>query len=104
MLDYNLGILALLSYNLLTAAKGVFLGSFLQKVHPFLVLSVCFGLVTIVFIILNLVKRKSEDTVEALPILKKHWRLVIGLNISGTLGWAGYFYTLKLIEPAIAFS
>ena len=33
----NLGILALLSYNLLTAAKGVFLGSFLQKVHPFLV-------------------------------------------------------------------
>lgn len=103
MLDYNLGILALLSYNLLTAAKGVFLGSFLQKVDPFIVLSLCFGLVTIIFILINLIKR-SSDSVKALPVLKKRWKLVIVLNVSAVFSWASYFYALKLIEPAILFS
>lgn len=104
MLEYNLGILSLLLYNLLTAAKGVFLGSFLQIINPFIVLSLCFGLVTIVFTLINIIKGKSKETVQALPILKKHWPLVLGLNISAVLGWGGYFYALKLIEPAIVFS
>lgn len=103
MLEYNLGILALLSYNLLTAAKGVFLGSFLQKVDPFIVLSLCFALVTLVFTTLNMTK-KTPDAVDVLPVLKKHWRLVVGLNISAVLGWGSYFFALKLIEPVIVVS
>lgn len=104
MLEYNIGILALLTYNLLTAAKGVFLGSFLQKVDPFIVLSVCFALVTLIFTFINIIKGKSPDSVKALPVYKKHWRLIIILNISAVFSWAGYFYALKYIEPAILFS
>ena len=104
MAEYNWGILALLSYNLLTAAKGVFLGAFLQKIPPFLVLGVCFGLVTIFFTVFNRIKNKSSNTTFVLPILKKNWRVVIGLNVSAVLGWGSYFFALKLIEPAIVVS
>ena len=50
---YNVGLLSLFLYNVLTSAKGVYLGSFLQKVHPFLVLAICFTLVTIFFAAYN---------------------------------------------------
>ncbi len=100
---YNVGLLSLFLYNVLTSAKGVYLGSFLQKVHPFLVLAICFTLVTIFFAIYNyLVPVKNGVSVRA--VVKAHWRQVVLLNLSGLAGWTGFYYALKLIEPAIVTS
>ncbi len=99
---YNVGLLSLFLYNVLTSAKGVYLGSFLQKVHPFLVLAICFTLVTIFFAIYNYLV--PVNGVSARKVAKAQWKQVVLLNISGLAGWTGFYYALKLIEPAIVTS
>ena len=99
---YNLGLLSLFLYNVLTSAKGVYLGSFLQRVHPFLVLAVCFSMVTVFFALYNALFPGNNASVRG--VAKKHWRSILGLNISALAGWTGFYFALKLIEPAIVTS
>ncbi len=96
------GLLFLVAYDVLTASKGVFLGSFLQVVDPFLVLSICFSLVTLLFLALN----KSLDGRAGFwpPLSYRSSRIAVGLNFSSVLSWASIYLALKLIEPAIAIS
>ncbi len=96
---YNVGLLSLFLYNVLTSAKGVYLGSFLQKVHPFLVLAICFTLVTLFFAVYNYLV--PVNGVSARKVAKAQWKQVVYLNISGLAGWTGFYYALKLIEPVV---
>lgn len=99
---FNAGLLFLFLFNFLTAAKGVFLGSFLQTVNPFLVLTLCFGIVTLFFIIYNRVVDGYHATLGAQT--RSHWKQIFGLNLSALVGWTGFYFALKLIEPAIVTS
>ena len=98
---FNFGLVLLFLYNVLTAAKGVYLGSFLQRVPPFLVLTVCFSLVTLFFLLIDRVLDGEIKIFRNFRVFKKQ---IIALNVSALVGWTGFYYALKWMEPAIVTS
>jgi len=98
----SIGLILLFLYNILTAAKGVFLGNFFQTIHPFLVLTFCFSLVIIFFSIYN--KIKDGRTFATFGSFPGSLRTILFLNLSAVIGWSGFYFALKLIEPAIVTS
>lgn len=95
---YNVGILFLFLYNLITSVKSVYVGSLLQHINPLIVLSISFLIVTVFFNIMLATKHLHTKTWQTVIKAKKECFL---LSLSTLVGWVGFYFALKLIEPAI---
>lgn len=93
------GILFVLVFNLLSAAKGVFLGSMLQHVHPIVVLFSTFFILTL---FLNFFEFRAHGfRIQLQDIQTNLWNVVL-LNLSTAGSWISFFYAMKHLEPAVA--
>ncbi|MEN2978000.1 hypothetical protein P7L78_19795 [Tistrella bauzanensis] len=97
-----LGIGAILAYNVTSAAKEVYAGHVLQTADPFVLITLCFGLVVVVFQILHRLERGGSRVqpgpVPAASVL----RLFIVMNLTTTGAWLGLYFALRYLEPAVA--
>ncbi|MEW6055800.1 MAG: EamA family transporter [Bdellovibrionota bacterium] len=97
------GILCVLFYNLLSATKGVYLGSLLQRFDPILLLFASFSVVTLFFSTIGFIKRGSDSAGkgEAAISIGKHKFDVVMVNFLTASAWITFFYALKNLEPAV---
>jgi len=95
---FNLGILFLFLYNIITSVKSVYVGSLLQHLSPLLVLGISFFIVSVFFSAILVTKKSFSRTLAMLKTSKQNALL---LSISTLVGWIAFYYSLKLIEPAI---
>lgn len=99
---FNLGLICLFFYNAMTAAKGVFLASYLQRVSPFVVLSIGFSIVTLFFLVIEF--RNLKDLVNQIRTDSRVAKILFILNISALIGWSSFYFALKWLEPAVVMS
>ena len=95
---YNLGILFLFLYNIITSAKSVYVSSLLQHLPPLVVLSFSFLIVCSFFHLYIFYKGAIKTTYR---LLFKSKKTALLLSLSTLFGWVSFYFALKLIEPAI---
>lgn len=91
------GILLVVTYNVLSASKGVYLGHLLQGVQPFLLLFCSFSLVALFF-------GGSEwlfPSKGSPKFREGGWDLVM-VNLMTAAAWITFYLAMKYLEPAVA--
>ncbi|MBV7262657.1 DMT family transporter [Photobacterium sp. WH77] len=92
----NKGVMFVLTFDVLSAAQSVWLGSLLQGVKIYNILFVNFAIISLTFALMNHFNKKDKATITI-----KDSFLFLVLNI-GTLGsWLFLYISLKYIEPAL---
>ncbi len=98
MTTFQQGILLALIYNVLTAAKGVFLGSLLQGADTILVVFCTFLIVAIFFN--GLQKFRPKEKKEANR--KSAGLDLLMVNVLTASAWMTFYLAVKNLEPAVA--
>ena len=88
------GIIAILIYIILSAAKGVYVGRLAQEVHPLSLTMTCFGITWIVFLV------KERQVLEKVWFIKS--KVVLLNNIATAGAWGFYYLSLRELEPAVS--
>jgi hypothetical protein len=92
----NWGVVFTLLFTLAAAARDVFFGGVFQHYRYFDVVLVTFGLASALFLVLVIVRAPAQ-----LRALARAWRSVVVINIGTAAAWMSFFFSLKLLEPAI---
>lgn len=92
-----LGIIICAVFCFLSGAFDVFVGHMTQILNPMLLGFYCFLSTTLLFGLLKL----STDRHRLKQKVRAHFNSVILLNLSVVMTWAGLFYALKFLEPAV---
>ena len=96
MSQYRIGIFLVLLYNLLSASKGVYLGSLLQRLDPVVMLVACFGVTAAFF---NVVQ--FRDLAGYAAVLRRNAKDILVTNVFTSFGWYSFFLAMKHLEPAV---
>jgi drug/metabolite transporter (DMT)-like permease len=91
---YALGIIAVLSYVLICAAREVYLSGVLKSANIYLTLLILFSITAGAFL---LITRKSGSLPQAMA---RNRGLVIGVNATTIVMWVSFMVSLKHIAPA----
>jgi drug/metabolite transporter (DMT)-like permease len=91
-----LGFFLSLAFAALAAIRDVYLGGLFQRVDPLLVGLVAFGLCSLVFLPVALVRDRA-----GLGALVRYPARLVGINVTTALAWLSFFFALKTIEPAL---
>jgi drug/metabolite transporter (DMT)-like permease len=91
------GIVLVLLFSILTAAKEVYAAHIIQTVDPFPLLFFCFVLTVAVANVHYLLRGCPSATMQTggLPS-------IIALNFAAAFSWMGFFYSMKHIEPVVS--
>lgn len=92
-----IGIMLIIAFNVLSAAKEVYVAHLLQAAHPMVVLLFTFSITALFF--LSLEVRSFASYVQG---LRRQRVNVLLLNITTMVSWMSFFMALKFIEPAVA--
>ncbi|PQQ31945.1 hypothetical protein C6H64_04385 [Photorhabdus luminescens] len=92
----NKGILFVLTFDVLSAAQSVWLGSLLQGINVYNVLFINFSIITIIFAILNYFHRDNQAVLNLRNVM---YFLILN---AATLGsWLFLYISLRYMEPAL---
>lgn len=94
---YWSGVACALLYILIASAQSVALNVWLHSVNVFLVVGLCFSVVTITFAMIGVTRQRH-----AYAGLRAHWRFLAALNLVSVSNWLLYFFAVKYLEPAVA--
>lgn len=93
----SIGILLIVAFNALSAAKEVYVAHLLQAAHPIVVLSFTFSITALFFLALEV--RSFDSYIQS---LRRQSVNVLLLNITTMVSWMSFFMALKFMEPAVA--
>jgi drug/metabolite transporter (DMT)-like permease len=94
---YWIGVLLVLLYNALSASKGVYLGSLLQRLDPVVMLVGCFGLTAVFFNALQF-----RNIAAYVGAIRRNALDVVAANLFTCFGWYSFFLAMKYLEPAVS--
>jgi drug/metabolite transporter (DMT)-like permease len=80
----------------LAAGRDVYFGGLFQRVHPLTVALTAFGLSTLVFLPIALVR----DRAGLVRLLRRPGALV-WINATSAIAWLSFFHALRIAEPAL---
>ncbi len=81
---------------LILSIAGVFIGSVTQAVAPPLLILVSYSVATLFFLV-----PKLKNPALLVKKIKSQWRVIFWINIWTAGCWFGWFYSLKIFEPAV---
>jgi drug/metabolite transporter (DMT)-like permease len=76
--------------------EAVYVGNVVQTMDPMLLLLVCTSLIVVIFNLAQL-----RDWSGYVRIVRKHWKIVVLVNVLTCVAWGASFAALKFIEPAL---
>lgn len=91
------GLAATMVYNVTSAAKEVYAGHVLQTVDPFVLITACFGLVILLFQVID--RAGGGQTSVYTP---RVMRALVMVNLTTAGAWLGIYLALRWLEPAVA--
>ncbi|MDE1485751.1 EamA/RhaT family transporter [Xenorhabdus bovienii] len=94
---YLSGVFFTLLYIFIASTQSVLLNIWLFGVNIFLVVSLSFVVVTVLFSIIGFFRQRK-----AYAELFSQWRMLIALNIVSMFNWLFYFLAVKYLEPSVA--
>ena len=98
--DYTLfGALLVLAYCILSAAKEVVIGHYVQEIDPYLLVFVSFSFVILIFNSSVLWQRKQYCA--AWRGYRKSLPSFVHLNVETMLAWGCFFWAVRFLEPAV---
>ncbi|TDB52815.1 hypothetical protein C5467_15680 [Photorhabdus khanii subsp. guanajuatensis] len=92
----NKGILFVLTFDVLSAAQSVWLGSLLQGINVYNILFINFSIITIIFAILNYFHRDNQAVLNLRSIMN-----FLILNVATLGSWLFLYISLRYMEPAL---
>jgi drug/metabolite transporter (DMT)-like permease len=95
---YFAGIACVLGYIAIASSQSVALSSWLATSNVFLVAGLSFVLVVLLFAGIAI----STSGTAPYQVILRHRRLLLALNIAGTVNWLFYFLAVKYLPPAVA--
>jgi len=90
------GFLLSLAFASLAAVRDVYFGGLFQEVNPLLVALTAFGLCSLVFLPIALVRDLA-----GLTALVRHRSQLFWINPTTGVAWLSFFFALRTIEPAL---
>jgi drug/metabolite transporter (DMT)-like permease len=90
------GPLLVLAFTLSQSLRDVYFGAVFQGVDFFAILLLAFGLSTIIFGVMALLRAPHE-----FGLLRKHLRSLIAANLTTALAWSCYFFALTHVDPSV---
>ncbi|MBD1227668.1 EamA/RhaT family transporter [Xenorhabdus griffiniae] len=94
---YLSGVFFTLLYIFISSTQSVLLNIWLFGVNIFLVVSLSFMVVTVLFATIGFFRQRK-----AYAELFSQWRMLIALNIVSMFNWLFYFLAVKYLEPSVA--
>lgn len=91
-----IGFLLSLAFASLAAVRDVYFGGLFQRVNPLGVALVAFGLCTVGFLPLALIRDRG-----GLAALWRRPGRLVWINVTTALAWLSFFFALRTIEPAL---
>ncbi|AFK57333.1 hypothetical protein [Tistrella mobilis] len=91
------GLAATMVYNVTSAAKEVYAGHVLQTVDPFVLITACFGLVILLFQVIDRAGG-GQPSVYTPRVM----RALVMVNLTTAGAWLGIYLALRWLEPAVA--
>jgi len=95
LLVKNLGAVLVLLFVIAGAARDVYFGEIFQRQRFFDVVVISFGLATVIFALMVVVRMPHQ-----LAALARNWRTAALANLGTACAWLSYFFALKMLEPA----
>lgn len=95
---FNLGILFVFAYNLITSVKGVYVSSLMQHIDPFATLAVTFSIVSAIFLLSGAIRGSLRKTLQIIKAQRQNALMLCGSTLGG---WLSFYLALKSIEPAV---
>ena len=86
-------------FVLMEAFQTVYFGTVLQQISPFLLGSAVFGISSAISVALSI-----WFDPEQLGRIRAHLWPLLRVNLFGTIAWLSYLFSMKNIEPAVAFT
>lgn len=96
-LSVRSGYLLIVTFVLMTSVREVYFGRALQKLDPFVLALIMLSLCTVVFL-----PRNGSSVRSLVKKTLTHPQVIFFLNVTNLLGWLGFLFALKLLEPAVA--
>lgn len=90
------GFLLSLVFVVLASGRDVYFGGLFQRVNPLAVAITAFGLCTLAFLTLSLVRDRA-----GLAALLRHRHRLALVNVTTALAWLSFFFALRSAEPAL---
>ena len=91
----NLGAILVLAFVVAGAARDVYFAGIFQLYRFFDVVLIGFGLATIVFAVVVVLRMPAQ-----IAVLARNWKTAILANLGTACAWLSYFFALSVLEPA----
>ncbi|MGZ3410604.1 MAG: hypothetical protein ACXWJW_11850 [Xanthobacteraceae bacterium] len=90
------GPLLVLAFTLSQSLRDVYFGAVFQGVDYFAILFLAFGLSTVIFGGMTLVRARHE-----FALLRHHVGSILAANLTTALAWSCYFFALTHVDPSV---